>query len=104
MHIHTDGSPDAENEADLLTAAEGLDARIVRPSDRKPVIAERLAHYPKIRSLTDGMGYFAKPELPMAAERLYFYFDSDIVWLRPVANLVTQDAPERFLHRELVMV
>ena len=96
LDIHTDGSPDADDEELLLKAAAGMEARIVRPSDRKILLDERLAAYPLIRGLADGVGYFAKLELPMAATQPYFYFDSDIVWLKPVSNLIPSSAPNAF--------
>lgn len=96
LDIHTDGSPDAGDEAKLMQAAEGIEARIIRPHDRQPLLKERLTNYPKTRSLLDGVGYNAKLELPMAATDPYFYFDSDIVWLRPVSNLKPPTAPNVF--------
>ena len=96
LDIHTDGSPDAADEEILLEAATGLQARIVRPAHRQPVLAERLAAFPRIRALLDGVGYFAKLELPMAIDPPFFYFDSDIVWLRPVSNLEPEGAPNAF--------
>ncbi len=96
LDIHTDGSPDAADEAVLLKAAAGMEARILRPEDRKPALDGRLAGFPKTRALLDGIGYFAKMELPMAATEPYFYFDSDIVWLRPVSNLKPTRAPNAF--------
>jgi len=96
LDIHTDGSPDARDEKLLLQAADGMQARIVRPADRTPILDERLTNFPLIRGLADGVGYFAKLELPMAATEPYFYFDSDIVWLRPVSNLTPSAAPNAF--------
>jgi hypothetical protein len=96
LDIHTDGSPDAADEETLLQAAHGIQARIVRPEDRQPVLDERLAAFPRIRALLDGVGYFAKMELPMVINPPFFYFDSDIVWLRPVSNLEPQGAPNAF--------
>ncbi|MEK7950829.1 hypothetical protein [Luteolibacter soli] len=96
LEIHTDGSPDATDEVTLLHAANGLEARIIRPSDRRPLLDERLADFPRTRALMDGIGYFAKMELPMAAMGPYLYFDSDIVWLRPVTNLKPPKAPNAF--------
>ena len=96
LEIHTDGSPDADDELKLLADANGLEARIVKPADRRPVLDERLSPFPKTRALLDGIGYFAKLELPMAAPGSYFYFDSDIVWLRPVTNLKPAGAPNAF--------
>lgn len=96
LDIHTDGSVDEENQKLLLDAAKGMDARIVVPAERRPILDERLANYPKTRALLNGVGYNAKLELPMAASGSYFYFDSDIVWLRPVANLIPPKAPNAF--------
>lgn len=96
LAIHTDGSPDANDEAALLTSAEGMSAHIVRPADRRPVLDQRLADFPRTRALLDGTGYFTKLELPMVAREPYFYFDSDIVWLRCVANLAPSRRPNAF--------
>lgn len=96
LDIHTDGSPDAADEDTLLGAAAGLEARIVRPTDRRPLLEKRLQSFPRTRALLDGVGYNAKLELPMVAEPPYFYFDSDIVWLRPVENLAPERAANAF--------
>lgn len=96
LEIHTDGSPDAEDQVVLLAAAGATDARIVAPEERAPVLEERLQGYPKTRALLDGVGYNAKLELPMVLEPPYFYFDSDIVWLRPVSNLEPTEKPNAF--------
>lgn len=96
LEIHTDGSPEQEEEQQLLQAADGIEARIVRPTDRAAVLADRLADRPLTRALLDGVGYNAKLELPMTIEPPYFYFDSDIVWLRPVNNLEPGIQPNAF--------
>lgn len=96
LEIHTDGSPDEGDQAVLLASAGATDARIVSPEQRAPVLEERLRSYPKTRALLDGVGYNAKLELPMALEPPYFYFDSDIVWLRPVSNLEPTEKPNAF--------
>lgn len=96
VDIHTDGSPDAADEDMLLGAAAGMEARIVRPAERRPLIEKRLQSFPRTRALLDGVGYNAKLELPMVVTPPYFYFDSDIVWLRPVTNLVPLSRPNAF--------
>lgn len=96
LEIHTDGSPNQADEADLLRAADGIEARIVRPDQRVSRLTECLKGRPKTRALLDGVGYNAKLELPMVIESPYFYFDSDIVWLRPVRNLKPESAPNAF--------
>lgn len=96
LEIHTDGSPDAEDRAALLAAADAMEVRIVTPEQRASLLEERLQAFPNTRVLLDGVGYNAKLELPMVLEPPYFYFDSDIVWLRPVANLEPTDKPNAF--------
>ena len=88
LEIHTDGTPDAKDCEDLLAAAAGMDACIVTAGDRAPIVAENLRHYPRTRELIARGAYFVKLELPIVATGPFFYFDSDIVWLRPVSNLV----------------
>jgi len=87
LEIHTDGSPNEEDRRQLLEAAGEIEAKIVTPAERAPLLEERLKHYPLTRKLLNGVGYNAKLELPMVIDTPYFYFDSDIVWLRPVSNL-----------------
>ena len=96
LEIHTDGTPDAEDESTLLSAAMGMEARIVGPQQRAPLLEARLQARPRTRALLDGAGYNAKLELPMVLEPPYFYFDSDIVWLRPVTNLEPEEMPNAF--------
>lgn len=96
LEIHTDGTPDDADEEVLIRAAGGMDSRVVRPNDRAPILLDRIAERPRTRSLLDGVGYNAKLELPMTIEAPYFYFDSDIIWLRPVANLEPLHAPNAF--------
>lgn len=96
IDIHTDGSLDEADERELLHAAEGIQARILRPADRAAILEQRLKNRPFTRALLDGVGYNAKLELPMVIEPPYFYFDSDIVWLRPVSNLRPSAAPNAF--------
>lgn len=96
LDIHNDGSLD-EGDLDILRkAADGMEIRMVGPADRKLILEERLGAYPKIRSMLDGCGYFAKLELPMCIPRPFFYFDSDIVWLRSAENLVPPNRPNAF--------
>jgi hypothetical protein len=96
LEIHTDGSPDETDEKELLARARGLDARIVRLSDREERLAERLADFPRTAGLISRRGYFTKLELPMYLDPPYFYFDSDIVWLRGAEGLVPPDMQNAF--------
>jgi len=68
-----------------LTA--GMSFRFVEPEERRVILEKKIKGYPAIQSLMSGRGYFSKMELPMVSSEPYFYFDSDIVWLRPCRNL-----------------
>ena len=96
LHIHTDGSTDEGDHQELLAAAEGMDARIVTPDDRAPLISKSLSQYPRTAALLKRGAYFTKLELPMFEQTPYFYFDSDIVWLRHVENLAPPQAANAF--------
>ena len=91
LRIHTDGSPDAADEAILLEASGSMPAEIVHPADRAAILEAKTTAYPLTRQLLTGVAYFTKLQLPVCEATPYFYFDSDIVWLRPVTNL----APSR---------
>jgi hypothetical protein len=65
LEIHTDGSPDAEDQAMLLAAAEAMEACIVKPEQRAHLLEERLHAYPNTHALLYGAGYKTKLELPI---------------------------------------
>ena len=96
LEIHTDGSPDENDHQLLMQAAGAMAAVVVTPAARQPMLAGKLAGYPKTASLLEKGGYFTKLELPMVVTKPYFYFDSDIVWLRPAANLAPPASPNAF--------
>jgi hypothetical protein len=62
--------------------------RFVEPDERRVILEKKIKGYPSTQSLMIGRGYFSKLELPMVSSEPYFYFDSDIVWLRPCLNLL----------------
>jgi len=96
LDIHTDGSVDKFNQQILIRAAGNIEVRIVTPEDRKTSLTARLRHYPRTRELIARGAYFTKLELPIVADGPYFYFDSDIVWLRHVPSLTPTDHPNAF--------
>ena len=96
LQIHTDGSPDEADHAILLEAAAGMQASIVTPQDRQPHVSAALACYPLSAELLGRGGYFCKLELPIFVSKPFFYFDSDIVWLRPVENFTPPTASTAF--------
>jgi hypothetical protein len=70
--------------------------RFVEPAERRVILEKRIKGYPGIQSLMSGRGYFSKMELPMVSTEPYFYFDSDIVWLRPCTNLTGDGSQNLF--------
>lgn len=96
LEIHTDGSPGAAEEEELLRHAGPMECRIVRPDHRRQALQEALACQPGLLALFDRGGYFAKLQLAVTVPTPFFYFDSDIVWLRPVENLASPSAGNTF--------
>ena len=93
LEIHTDGSLDEEDMELLSKEAGDMPHRFVGPTERAAVLEPLLTERPHTRSLAALGGYFTKLQLPMVVEKPYFYFDSDIVWLRKADNL--HPAPPR---------
>jgi hypothetical protein len=94
--IHTDPSIDQEDQRLLLEAANGMQAKIVGARERAEKIMPLLAAYPKTRELVSMGTFFTKLGVPMFEEAPYFFFDSDIIWLRPVSNLMPPKMPNAF--------
>ena len=87
LEIHTDGSLTDEHCSELGELTAGMAFRFVEPAERRAILEKKIKGYPAIQLLMRGRGYFSKMELPMVSSEPYFYFDSDIVWLRPCPNL-----------------
>lgn len=87
LEIHTDGSLSEADLEELSVMAGGMPFRFVGPSERRVKLDSLVGEFPKTKAFLTGMGYSSKMELPMVSGEKYFYFDSDIVWLRPCWNL-----------------
>lgn len=96
LEIHTDGSPDEADHMQLMSAAEGIEARIVTADDRQDALNDALFGYPESAELMKSGGYFYKFQLPMTIAKPFFYFDSDIVWLRPVKSFAPDKKANAF--------
>lgn len=96
LEIHTDGTPNARDEEALLAAAQNIEAVVIPSTARREAVAESLKDFPLSAALIARGGYFTKFELPFTVARPFFYFDSDIVWLRPVAHLEPPHKPDVF--------
>lgn len=96
LAIHTDPSVGEEDRRLLLEAAGSMQASIVTSNDRSPKVQQMLADYPKTRELIKQGGILTKIELPIFEGNNYFFFDSDIIWLRHVTNLIPTDVPNAF--------
>jgi len=82
LEIHSDGSLAEEDWLALEVATQRLEIVRVEPEDRR-LDLERIAEtFPLASELLNRAGYMAKLKVLAFAERPFFYFDSDIVWLR----------------------
>lgn len=96
LTIHTDTSTDENDHRLLLEAASGIEAKIVTSKDRGEKLTLLLDKFPETRNFLNRASYFAKLELPMVEEAPYFFFDSDIIFLRHIPNLVPANSPNAF--------
>lgn len=96
LKIHSDGSLDAWDLELLMKAAAGIHAEIITPNEREPVVSGRLAEFPKTAELVKRRGYFTKLELPIFHDEPYFYFDSDIIMLSPISNIIPPSGGNAF--------
>lgn len=96
LQIHTDGSTDETDHNLLLSAAGDMDAIIVTSSDRQEQVDAALSNYPESLALIRRGGYFCKLELPIFVKKPFFYFDSDIVWLRKTDSFEPPARPNAF--------
>ena len=96
LTIHTDPSTDENDHRLLLEAAGGIEAKIVDSKERGEKVKQLLLSYPNTLALVSMGTFYTKLEVPMFEEAPYFFFDSDIIWLRPVANLVPPKMPNAF--------
>jgi hypothetical protein len=96
LEIHTDGSLSKSEQDDLIAAAGQMKAVIICPEDRRSVWERRLASFPLTKSLLERGGYMVKLELPMSEDEPFFYFDSDILWLRPSTEILPKHSTNAF--------
>jgi hypothetical protein len=96
LEIHTDGSLSKSEQDDLIAAAGQMNAVIICPEERRSVWERRLASFPLTKSLLERGGYMVKMELPLSDDRPFFYFDSDIVWLRPSTGILPEHSTNAF--------
>jgi hypothetical protein len=96
LEIHTDGTLTEEHRSELGELTAGMAYRFVEPDERRDTLESKIGGFPEILSLMSGRGYFSKMELPMVSSEPYFYFDSDIVWLRPCTNLTGDGSQNLF--------
>lgn len=87
LNIHIDGSVTEGGKEQLAQAAAGHEFRIVGPEDRQNKVAQKVEDYPQVRELIGRGGYCVKFEIPLWADKPFFFFDSDIFWLRTCQNL-----------------
>jgi hypothetical protein len=96
LQIHTDGSLERWQEESLREATGQMKAIIIRPEERRAKYESRIAGFPLTRALLQRGGYMVKMELPISEQDPFFYFDSDIVWLRPCTGILPEFSPNAF--------
>lgn len=96
LTIHTDPSINENDHHMLLEAANGINVKIVDAKERGDKVKHLLLFYPNTLALVSMGTFYTKLEVPMFEETPYFFFDSDIIWLRPVTNLVPQKMTNAF--------
>lgn len=87
LEIHTDGSLTEAERNELSVMAWGMPFRFVEPQERRGELDRLIGNFPATKAFLNGQGYRSKMELPIISREPYFYFDSDIVWLRSCGNL-----------------
>ncbi len=96
LTIHTDHSIEQEDIDIMKRAAEGIRTNIVTWEEREHKIKDKVKDYPFIRKLLRSRFHYIKLEIPMMEEIPYFFFDSDIIWMKHVNNLKPSNAPNAF--------
>lgn len=83
FEIHSDGSLDEGDWSLLEQAADGLPFRRVEPADRRVKLDQLAVDFPAAGRLLGGRGYMTKLQVLAVEPDPFFYFDSDILWLKP---------------------
>jgi hypothetical protein len=83
LEIHSDGSLEESDFLQLEQAANGIPTQRVLPAKRQALLAPQIASQPLSQALFTRPGYMIKLEVLAYEPGPFFYFDSDIVWLRP---------------------
>lgn len=96
LTIHIDSSIGPREKTLLLQAANGGKVKIVTPAERKEKLDKYLTAFPKTRAFLDGTSYFTKLEIPIFEKAPYFYFDSDVIWLKSAKTFKPQNATNAF--------
>ena len=96
LEIHSDGSLDESDFEQLELAATVLQVRRVESAERKALLAPQITGKPLSQALFSRPGYMAKLEVLSYEPGPFFYFDSDIVWLRPFEPITSPNGKAIF--------
>lgn len=97
LRIHTDHSITEVDHHILLNAADGMDVKIVTAESRWEKLSAFLKNHPRLGELLNKRGStLTKLEIPIFQNSPYFFFDSDVIWLRHVENLNPKGSPNAF--------
>jgi hypothetical protein len=96
LEIHSDGSLEGSDFLQLEHAADGMPTQRVWPSQRQALLAPQIAGQPLSQALFARSGYMTKLEVLAYEPGPFFYFDSDIVWLRPFEPITSPNSQAIF--------
>lgn len=94
--IHVDPSIEKQDCGVLLEAAKGIEVKITTAAERNEKLNNTLIEYPKTKSFLNSTSYYTKLEIPLFEDYPYFFFDSDVIWLRHVIDMKPKIAPNAF--------
>ncbi len=94
--IHVDHSVNEDEQNILLQAARGIKSGLVTSKQRRERLAPLLSKFPKTQAFLDGTSFYTKLEIPLYEGASYFFFDSDVIWLRHVNDMRPKNALNAF--------
>jgi hypothetical protein len=83
FEVHSDGSLEEADWKCLEQAGADLPFLRVEPIDRREKIDQLATEFPAVGRLLGGRGYMTKLQVLAVEADPFFYFDSDILWLKP---------------------
>ena len=96
LEIHSDGSLTQMDFEELERVGRGLAITRIEPGERDVILAPKVAAFPRCKNLFLRGGYMTKMAGLARKYGPFFYFDSDIVWLKPFCLTAIEGAEAVF--------